>query len=463
LLSSARSSRGVALAGVIVLGMSRVALAQTAPLPPVAVPPLNVMLPNYDSVPVGEIASLEAGAFLVRANDTSSVFYNPAGLVYAERTSISGSAGVFQFDSVTPRGLLGAGTSFQQIPSMFGFVLKDLLGRPNWAGGLSIARVNAWGQEVAAEKSFQVGAATDRISYTSSAAMDGWMVNIGAGYKASDRLRVGGSLDGQLTMTDRSQTLGDQYNTGTALSTVLVESKGWAWMTHLRLTAGGQYDVTPKLQVGAVLRTRGWGVLSDGASNLEGVSRIGASTTTGSFFDDEAAIEYRIPFEFKAGAAYRLPRGQVEIDLKTYLGAGIYDGISSDRPTTILSDAGAGSVTTQQLTTVPTVIDSRAVVNVAVGGHYDLTADGKWVVHGGYATDRSPVGDQDTLFTKVHLQKLTLGVSGRTKYFLGSLGVQYASGSSGTILLRELQNGQRFTTTFDVANLGFVYSLALLF
>ncbi len=211
------------------------------------------------------------------------------------------------------------------------------------------------------------------------------------------------------------------------------------------------------------MRTRGWGVLSDGASNLEGVSRLGGATTTGSFFDDQVAVEYRVPFEFKAGAAYKLPRGQVEIDLLTHLGAGVYDGISTDRPTTILNDTGAGSVTTQQLTTIPTVVDSRAVMNVAVGGHYNLTADGKWVVHGGYATDRSPVGDRDTLFTRVNLQKLTLGVSGRTKYFLGSLGVQYAKGSSGTVLLRELQNGQRFSTTFDVSNLGFVYSLALLF
>jgi hypothetical protein len=85
------------------------------------------------------------------------------------------------------------------------------------------------------------------------------------------------------------------------------------------------------------------------------------------------------------------------------------------------------------------------------------------VIHGGFATDRSPTGDQDTVFTKVHLQKLTFGLSGRTKYVLGSLGLQYASGSSGAIELRQLPNGQRFTTTFDVSNFGAVYSLALLF
>ena len=66
---------------------------------------VSVMLPNYNTVPVGELASLEAGAFVARANDTSSAFHNPAGLTRAERTSISGNAGVFQFGSVSPEGL----------------------------------------------------------------------------------------------------------------------------------------------------------------------------------------------------------------------------------------------------------------------------------------------------------------------------------------------------------------------
>jgi hypothetical protein len=35
--------------------------------------------------------------------------------------------------------------------------------------------------------------------------------------------------------------------------------------------------------------------------------------------------------------------------------------------------------------------------------------------------------------------------------------------AADTLLLRRWPNGQRFTTSFEVANLGFVYSLALLF
>ena len=49
-------------------------------------------------------------------------------------------------------------------------------------------------------------------------------------------------------------------------------------------------------------------------------------------------------------------------------GFGVHDGLATDHPTTVLSDTGAGSVTSQALKTAPSVFDSRAVVNLAVGG-----------------------------------------------------------------------------------------------
>lgn len=454
-----RTALSFAIALVLVTPLA--ALAQGPP--PAAVPPLNILLPNYESVPVGEIAGLEAGAFLVRADDTSAVFYNPAGLTGSERSSISGTAGVFQFDTVSPSGLTQSGTSFQQVPALFGLVLKDVLGHKGWAAGLSLARINAWGQNVTAERTFDVASGTNRLSYTSASSMDGWMANIGFGVKVSEKLRLGGSLDGQLTMIEKRQRLGDQWNNGTALSTLLVDTEGWGWDSHVRFTAGGQYDLTPSLQVGAVLRTAGLGLLSYGSTTLEGVSRVGGATMTASFFDDEQDAEYKIPLEFKAGAAYKFSRGAVEFDVITHMGAGVYEAAASIAKTRVLTDAGNGSVTIQEFDAPPRTVDSRAVVNIAVGGHYNLTSDGKWVLHAGYGTDRSPVGEGDTEFTKVHLQKITLGLSARTKFFLGSLGMQYLGGSSSPVLLRQLQSGQLLTTSFDVSNVGFVYSLALLF
>src|SRR5688500_18269434 len=94
----------IGLGIVLVLVVTRVPAAAQAAPPPATVPAVSVVLPNYSTVPIGEVASLEGGAFVARADDASAGFYNTAGLARAERTSVSGSAGAFQFSSVSPEG-----------------------------------------------------------------------------------------------------------------------------------------------------------------------------------------------------------------------------------------------------------------------------------------------------------------------------------------------------------------------
>ena len=73
------------------------------------------------------------------------------------------------------------------------------------------------------------------------------------------------------------------------------------------------------------------------------------------------------------------------------------------------------------------------------------------------------MGPNDTYFTRINLQKWTVGISGRTPHVVGSAGLQYEFGPSDSILLRQLQNGQQVSTTLDLSNIGLVYSLAFLF
>jgi hypothetical protein len=167
----------------------------------------------------------------------------------------------------------------------------------------------------------------------------------------------------------------DQLVTSTSLTTAIVGSNGSARNAHLRATVGAQYEVSPAVRLGVVLRSRR---------------------------DDAARTALRI-------------QGR------------------------------------------------RGVVNLAIGGRYLLKQNGAVTLHAGYATDRSPVGEDDTAFTKVHLQNLTAGVSARTKWLLGSFGVHYASGQSDPLVLRPGANGTTFDTSFKVSNVGLVYSLAVLF
>ena len=194
------------------------------------------------------------------------------------------------------------------------------------------------------------------------------------------------------------------------------------------------------------------------------MSAVGTTKTTASFFDASPDVTARVPLEVKLGAAYVGRRGQIEFDVLTYAGAGTYLAVESSQPLTVLSDPGLGGPPTRQVFSMnPVVVDSRAVVNVAVGGLYNVTSNGTWRIHGGFSTDRSPVGPSDTRFTKVDMQTWTVGFSGSTKILLGSFGVRYESGLSDDYTLRRLQNGEVFHTKIKVANLGLVYSFAFRF
>jgi hypothetical protein len=436
----------------------------TPSLPPVAVPPLNVIVPNYNGVAVGEVASLEAGAYLARVEDGSATWFNPAGLARAETSSISGSAGVFQFGSVVPESLQTSGGSFQVVPAAVGFVVKHLLGREKWTGGFQITGTANWDQAVDAQREFTAPGSIERATYSSTSSVGGWIASAALGFTAGGKLHVGGSIDAQLTESSSGTYVSDQYRTAAGLNALLIEGRGTASAVHLRFTGGAQYDPSPTLRLAAVVRTPGIGLWSSGSYFQEGVSEIGASTTTASFFDASPAVTIRIPLEIKLGAAYVGRRAQVEADVLIYAGAGTYDGFQSGQPLTVLNDPGSGGPpTTQAFQLNPMVVDSRAVVNVAIGGLYKLTSNGVWKLHGGFSTDRTPVGPSDTRFTKVNMQTWTVGFSGSTRIVLGSFGVRYENGVTEDYTLRHLQNGEAIRTKIKVSNLGLVYSFAFRF
>ncbi len=440
------------------------AVSAQAALPPVAVPPVNIVLPNYNGVAVGEIAGLEGGAYVARANDASSVLFNPAGLPRAERTSVSGGAGVFDFTRVSPEGLDKDTGSFQQIPALVSFVMKDPMGMKGWSGGFALSRVNAWYQSGNSVRQVSSGASTERVEYSSSSEYSGWLINAGVGHALSDRLSVGGSLDIQLTTTNRRQSIADQFWNDNGLSSLLVGAQGWTWSTHLRGTFGLQYSATPGVRVGALVRTPGLLILKHGSYSQEGTSAAGAAKTTASFYEPSGAVDHRIPTELKGGLGVIGARGQIEADVLLFIGTGTYNAFQSGNTLQIVTDQGQGGPpTVQQVPFTPQVVDSTTVVNIAVGGQLNLAGGGRWRLHGGFTTNRSPVGPADTLFDKIDLQAWTVGLSARTAHLLGSIGLRYEYGSSAALALGPLQIGQQLTTQFDVSNVGIVYSVALLF
>ena len=62
----------------------------------VVTPPPNLVLANYDSVPVGPFGGLEGSAYAARVGDPSAAWFNPAGLSRQRTAQISGSGGVYR-------------------------------------------------------------------------------------------------------------------------------------------------------------------------------------------------------------------------------------------------------------------------------------------------------------------------------------------------------------------------------
>jgi hypothetical protein len=446
------------------LGAAAAAAQPADPLPQVAVPPINITLPNYSSVAVGEIGSLEANASLVRASDSSTAWYNPAGLGLTTQSSVAGSAGTFQVGRIRPEEVRSSGGSFQQIPSTVGFTIKHLFGNPDWAGGLSIAHVNAWSQSLSAALGGAADPNAGRVMYSGSSDMSGWMASLAVARRTGRQFRLGASFDVQKTDIERDGTQSALLLTGTDLGSFLVDSKVSASVIHLRASVGAHYDITPAFRLGALVRTPGLAISRSGSFSHEGAVSVGTATTTASFFEPGGDVEYRLPFEFKVGAAVLLKRAQFEVDVNTWTGGAPYAAFLSTETWTIITDPGNGSAPAVQKPALASpIVDPAAVINVAIGGQYHLNENGAWMIHGGFATNRSPVGSKDTFFTKADMQALTVGVSGRTKLILGAVGLRYECGTTGEFSLRRFQDSSQLKTRFKLSTIGIVYSVGLLF
>src|SRR5688572_33130478 len=107
--------------GLAFVAASLLALPAFAQVEQVLPPPPNLLLANYDNVPVGPFGGLEGSAYVARVGDPSAAWFNPAGLAREDTAQVSGSAGVYQLTSITPEQLPNRGGSFQQLPNFVGF------------------------------------------------------------------------------------------------------------------------------------------------------------------------------------------------------------------------------------------------------------------------------------------------------------------------------------------------------
>jgi hypothetical protein len=445
---------------LVFCAVSLTALPAFAQFDQVTTPPPNLVVTNYDSVPVGPFGGLEGPAYVARVGDPSAAWFNPAGLARQNTAQISGSAGVYQRTSISPEALPNQGGSFQQLPNFVGFTFAP---RPRLTVGAALVTTNAWNQETDSELISSVPSGQQRFAYSADSKFERRALAFSAGYQGDGGWRYGGGLAFSLMSLRLVQSASDRIGDSTGLRSLLVASRTSGSALQLRSQAGVQYD-TSRWRFGAAIRTPGLTFHRSGVVTLDGLLDNGTASLGASVFDPDADFEYHLPWEFQAGAAWVRDRIELEVNLQTYSSIDAYSMLSTEQPVLIYGDAGVNRPPTVISQPFPGLTSaSDGVVNLSAGGHIRPLRGRDLRVHAGISSNQSPVAPEDLVFNKVDLVTWTLGLSGTLGRFQFSAGFNHQSGNSEDVMLRNLLNGQVVRSTIDVGMTGFIYSLAYQF
>jgi hypothetical protein len=425
-------------------------------------PPITITLPNYNTIPVGQVGGFEGGAFVARADDASSNWFNPAGLSKATVSSISSSAGTYQFLSVVPKELESkdTGTSTEQVPALVGVVVKKMFGDPRFTAGFAFTRTSSWSQTTDAQLDHLDSTPSTLDTYSANSEFTRSEATAGLGYDAG-ALRLGTVLVGDVTSLNSVASLSVLDVRPEGLDAISIAGRASGSITQLRLGVGAQYDVSPAIHLGGMIRSPGLALFRSGDLNADGLFTAGATggQLSYTFFDRDPRFDFKLPLEIAVGGAWICDRFQIEVDGRFYTGHSSYDLFRTDLLATTISDPGGG---------VPPVVEripfddiqaeGDAIFNVGIGGQYALTRNHAWILHFGFNTDFSQVGEADEFFSKVDLYGFTLGLSGQTEHITASIGVNYVFGNTDNAKLAQLLN-----TDISVKMIGIIYSLAYRF
>jgi hypothetical protein len=230
--------------------------AQSAQAPVPIQLPRALVFPNYDNVRLGKDQALEGGAYIARAGDASANFYNPAGLVQSEKSSLNASSTGWVWTKLSSEALNTSATS-TKIDNVPGYV-GALIGPPfitnrNIRIGFSLTRQVSWAPGGLTLNSTETGVpGLDRLTYSASSSFTTTLYQAAAAWApVEDRsLRLGVSL----ALADTS------FESGGTLSG-LVTAGGSPGQFLSTLRANGDGRCRARLSMGrwrASRTARGW-------------------------------------------------------------------------------------------------------------------------------------------------------------------------------------------------------------
>jgi hypothetical protein len=430
--------------------------------------PKTLVFPNYDNILLGKDQALEAGAFIARAGDASANFYNPAGLVQAEKTSLNASSTGWVQTKITSEALGTSVTSskIDNVPGYFGAVIDPpWLGLRNLRVGVSLTRLVAWSPGPL-DQSWEPSAieGLDRATYSSSGSFGTILYQLAAAWApVQDRsLRLGFSFGFANTSYGSSSTLSGLTSVngqpGQFLATMRAGGNEW----DMVLGVGVQWDVVAGLTLGAVIRSPGIPIGNGSLVTYESSVLTAQSPTTSFLRDDQGTFAYKLPLEASLGVSYRFGSAQLEGDVRYHEATGKYDFWRPSLPlrVTTLNPNGTTTATTQGL--APVTYEATRVWNASIGGNVRI---GKIAtLHGGFYTSLSPVKDPKTSpLRKADLFGFTGGVDFQLEHFGFSLGAGYQFGSSPAIGIAATADTQLASSNLTLQSISILYAISYQF
>ena len=372
---------------------------------------------NDDEVIVGNEAAMTGGAITATSRTGSSLYYNPAGLVNVEASSVDASASAYGLRLYRADGLLQFGdgrrgdgqvTEIVLVPSAVSYVrpLSDSV-----RGGIGVF-VNRWSDfDIRARilEGSPEALLTVASRYQKADAIGG------VGIRVTDDLRLGFTLHAIYTTVEQSTQIGGGSDVSSFTVSSLAESTG----VGLRLGAGLQWDVVAGLVLGVGLATPSARIFSRYVED----ALVSVDTPSTRLFDADGVEEqsfgweWEHPFRARLGLAYQF-----------------------DEDSWISLD---GDVLTP-LANADLQVDRRIDFNLRLGGIVGITPS--WALGAGIFTDRS--GETSPLASDFYGG--TLGVRYRNERALDpdkeeedrlvfettvALRYAYGSGSASTLII----------------------------
>jgi len=396
--------------------------------------PPSLVVPNSNRIFPGLAESIQAGASMVRASTPPALWYNPAGLVLSEHTTVNASVQGYQITLLTGSDLLGGGTqesNISTVPTFVGIVLgEEAIPLKNLRFGFGMSNPISWNQGV--NNAARGPASAAGVLYGANAEFTQYQGAAAVSYAVNEKFRLGFSLVVPYTYLSNNGQLNGTF----IKDEVLVSSIRTVFLSgynfHLLATASFQWEALDWLSFGGMIQPPALRVLGSGSITLQALStRSSASiseTSQFSFRDNHATFSYVIPPEVSAGVAVHFGPVEVELDAHWYLPTGPYYLFSSTEPIETFK-AVQGTPPRPGISSFPgQVWGTKSTVDLNLGGSVRVSK--LITLLAGFYSSHAPGNVPSNVFQPISLYGVRGGLSFSGEHLSFSLGLGYELGSA---------------------------------